>query len=128
MNVASDIIIGILSTFSSAAFEVDLIWYPSEQEFKNINLNNRTSDIFYVNMRTSLYWDENNYCNFMDIRIPSNEKYKGLIPLNTNYNLYFSNTSERDDDEMLNVFTNDLKMISLYPGLTFLNDYTNLNQ
>jgi hypothetical protein len=127
-NVLSDIGIGILSTFSAAAFEVDLGWYPSEQEFKKINLNNPTNDTIYVNMLTDVYWDENNYCDFMDIRIPPNEKCKVLVPLNANYNLYFSNTSESDDDEMLEIFTNDIKKVSLYPGLTLLNDSTNLNQ
>jgi hypothetical protein len=127
-NVVSDIGIGILSTFSSAAFEVDLGWYPSEQEFKNIKLNNPSNDTIYVNMLTDVYWDENNYCDFMDIRIPPNEKGKVLVPLNANYNLYFSNTAESDDDEMLEIFTNDIKKISLKPGLTVLNDSTNLKQ
>ena len=127
-NVASDIGIGILSAFSSAAFEVDLGWYPSEQEFKKIKLNNPTRDTVYVNMLTDVYWDENDYCDFMDIRIPPNENCKVLVPLNANYNLYFSNTSESDDDEMIEVFTNDIKNISLKPGLISLNDTTNLNQ
>lgn len=127
-NIASDIGIGILSTFSSAAFEVDLGWYPSEQEFKKIKLNNPSSDTIYVNMLTDVYWDENNYCDFMDIRIPPHEKCKVLVPLNANYNLYFSNTPQSDDDEMLEVFTNAIKKLTLTPGLTIINDSTMRNQ
>lgn len=126
-NVVSDIGIGILSTFSSAAFELDLNWYPSYQEFKKIKLSNPTNDTIYVNLLTDVYWDENNYCDFMDIRIPPNKKCKILVPLNANYNLYFSNTSKSDDDEMIEVYTNDIKKISLKPGLIFLNDTTNLD-
>lgn len=127
-NIASDIGIGILSTFSSAAFEVDLGWYPSEQEFKKIKLNNPSKDTIYVNMLTDVYWDENNYCDFMDIRIPPHEKCKVLVPLNANYNLYFSNTPQSDDDEMLEVFTNAIKKLTLTPGLTIINDSTMRNQ
>jgi len=125
-NVASDIGISILSTFSAAAFEVDLGWYPSEQEFKKIKLNNPSNDTIYVNMLTDVFWDENNYCDFMDIRIPPNEKCKVLVPLNANYNLYFSNTSASDDDEMMEVFTNDIKNVLLKSTLTLLNDSTHL--
>lgn len=127
-NVFSDISLGILSAISSETLDVNMGWYPSEQEFKKINLNNPTKDTIYVNMLTDVYWDEFDYCDFMDIRIPPYENCKVLVPLNANYNLYFSNTSENDDDEMLEIFTNDIKKISLTPGMTFLNDSIQLTQ
>ena len=117
---------GILSIFTDAALNVESSWVPSEQEFKKLNLINPTSDTIYVNMLTDVYWDEEDYCDFMDIRLPPKTNCKVLVPVNTNYNLYFSNTPESDDDEMLEIFTSDLKRVSLYPGLTIVNDTLNL--
>lgn len=127
-HVFDDILIGSLSIFSSAFLGTEVEWQPTEQQFKRLNLINPTSDTIYVNMLTDIYWNENNYCDFMDIRIPPNKNCKVLVPVNANYNLYFSNTPEKDDDEMLEIFTGRLKKISLQPGLTVLNDTINLNQ
>jgi hypothetical protein len=69
-------------------------------------------------MLTDFFWDEDNYCDFMDIRIPPKEKCKLLLPVDANYNVYFSATPEKDDDEHIEINTNDFKRISLYPGLT----------
>lgn len=117
-NVFADIGLTITSIFISSAVNVDLDMYPSGQDFKKLKIINPTSDTLYVNMLTDVYWDENNYCDFMDIRIPPNEKCKVLVPVDANYNLYFSNTPESDDDEMLEINTNEIRKISLYPGLT----------
>ncbi|NQU54737.1 MAG: hypothetical protein HQ522_19620 [Bacteroidetes bacterium] len=126
-NVLTDIGIGIISIFSSAALDVDFGWYPSEQEFKKIKLINPCSDTMYINMLTDVYWDKEDYCDFMDIRIPPKTTCKVLVPVNANYNLYFSKTPEDTDDEMLEIFTSDIKRISLYPGITVENDTINLN-
>ncbi|MCF6358511.1 MAG: hypothetical protein L3J54_11960 [Draconibacterium sp.] len=127
-NVVSNIANGIISIFTSAVFNIEAGWYPSEQEFKKIKLINPSTDTIYVNMLTDVYWDEENYCDFMDIRLPPKTDCKVLVPVNANYNLYFSNTIENDDDEMLEIFTTNLKKVSLYPGLTLLNDTVNLNR
>jgi hypothetical protein len=79
-------------------------------------------------MLADVYWDEENYCDFMDIRIPPHSNCKVLVPTDANYNLYFSNTQESEDDEKINFYTNGIKKISLYPGLTLNNDTINLNQ
>lgn len=125
-NIASNISLGILSIFTDAALNVESSWEPSEQEFKKLNLINPTNDTIYVNMLSDVYWDKEDYCDFMDIRLPPNSNCKVLVPVNANYNLYFSNTPENDDDEMLEIFTSDLKRVSLYPGLTIVNDTINL--
>jgi hypothetical protein len=127
-KVFSDVGLGVLSVFSSAALEVDLGWYPSEQEFKKMKLINPTADTMYINMLTDLFWDDDNYCDFMDIRIPPNTNCKVLLPVNANYNLYFSNTPENTDDEVMEISTSDFKKLSLYPGITVVNDTINLNQ
>ena len=117
-NVFADVGLTMASIFISTAVNVELGVYPTGQDFKKLRIINPTSDTLYVNMLTDVYWDENNYCDFMDIRIPPNEKCKMLVPVDANYNLYFSNTLESDDDEMLEINTNKVKKISLYPGLT----------
>ena len=117
-NVFADIGLTITSIFISSAINVDVGFYPEGQDFKKLKLANPTTDTIYVNMLTDVYWDEENYCDFMDIRIPPNEKCKILVPVDANYNLYFSTTPESDDDEMLQINTDDIKRISLYPGLT----------
>ncbi|HKI88467.1 MAG TPA: hypothetical protein VKA38_05520 [Draconibacterium sp.] len=117
-NVFADIGLTIASMFVMTAANVNLGLYPEGQDFKKLKLINPTSDTLFVNMLTDVFWDKENYCDFMDIRIPPNEKCKILVPVDANYNLYFSNTFKSEDDEMLEINTNEIKKISLYPGLT----------
>lgn len=117
-NIFADIGLTITSIFISTAVNIDLAMFPQGQDFKKLKIINPTADTLYVNMLTDVFWDEENYCDFMDIRIPPKEKCKVLVPVDANYNLYFSITPDSDDDEMLEINTNDLKKISLYPGLT----------
>ena len=121
-NVFGDIFVGISTACVSAALETDIEFYPSEQQFKKLKLVNPTNDTIYVNMLTDVYWDEDNYCDFMDIRIPPQMNCKVMVPVEANYNLYFSNTPQSDDDEILEIFTNNVKRISLKPGMTMLSD------
>lgn len=121
-KITSDIALGVLSVFSAAALDFEVGWVPSEQKFKKLNLINPTQDTIYINMLTDVVWDELDYCDFMDIRIPPKMECKVLVPMNANYNLYFSNTPQSDDDELLEIFTTDLNKISLYPGITATND------
>ncbi|MEN8118570.1 MAG: hypothetical protein ABFS16_16425 [Bacteroidota bacterium] len=127
-NVFCDIGSAITSVFAAALLDTDVGFYPSEQRFKKMNLVNQSNDTMYVNMLTDVYWDENDYCDFMDMRIPPGLKCKVLVPVEANYNLYFSNTPESDDDEMLEIYTSSINKIALYPGLTAVNDSTYLNQ
>lgn len=117
-NVLSDIFIGFSTACLSAALETEIEFYPTDQQFKKLKLVNPTNDTMYVNMLTDVFWDKDNYCDFMDIRIPPHMKCKVMVPLEANYNIYFSNTPESDDDEMLEIFTTNKKRISLKPGMT----------
>jgi len=121
-NVFSDIFLGISSTGVSMAFNSEILLFPVEQQFKKIKLLNPTPDTMYVNMLSDVYWDENDYCDFMDIRIPPQKTCKVMVPLDATYNLYFSNTVESDDDEMLEIQTNNIKNIVLKPGITFVEE------
>lgn len=121
-NVAVEVFSGILAGATTAAFDADFAYYPSGQQFKKINLINPTKDTMYVNMLCDVFWDEDNYCDFMDIRIPPKMDCKILVPIQANYNLYFSTTPESEDDEMFKFFTSDLKKIKLKPGMTVSND------
>jgi hypothetical protein len=117
-NIAKDISLGLFSACTAAALDVDFGYYPAEQQFRKLKLINSTTDTMYVNMLTDVFWDTNNYCDFTDIRIPPKKSTKILVPLGTNYNIYFSTTPQKDDDELLHIFTSDLKRISLSPQMT----------
>ncbi len=117
-NVFGDIGLFMANIFVMATLDVDAGLYPQGQEFKKIKLINPTKDTIYVNMLTDVYWDEDNFCDFMDIRIPGEKKCILLVPVNADYNVYFSSTPESDDDEMLEINTDNFKRLSLYPGLT----------
>lgn len=126
-NILSGIGLTVASLFILAAADYDPGLYPEEREFKKLKMINPSEDTIYVNMLTDVYWDEENYCDFYDIRIPPGEKCRVMVPVDANYNLYFSNTPESEDDELLEINTRDFKRISLYQGLTILNDSINLN-
>lgn len=117
-NVVGEIMVGIGSAFVGAMLECEVDYVPSEQQFKKIKLINPTNDTIYVNMLTDLVWDNKNYCDFMDIRIPPKLSCKVMVPMHAAYNLYFSNTPQSDDDEMIEIYTTDVKRFSLYPGMT----------
>ena len=121
-NVFSDVGLAFASLFVMAALDVEMDLGPKNQQFKKFKLINPTSDTLFVNMLADVYWDEENYCDFLDIRIPPKSHCKILIPTDSNYNLYFSNTKEESDDEMIEFYSNALKKINLYPGLTHPND------
>lgn len=121
-NVFCEVMAGIGSVFFAVATETEVAYVPADQQFKKLNLVNTSSDTIYVNMLTDLIWDKDDYCDFMDIRIPPNLNCKVLVPVNANYNLYFSNTPASDDDELLEINTSSLKKIALYPGLTSLSN------
>jgi len=121
-NVFSDIFFGMTTVVLSAALDTDIGFDPHEQSFKKLKLVNTSNDTMYVNMLTDLYWDENDYCDFMDIRIPPLKTCKVMVPMDATYNLYFSTTPEDNDDEMIEIFTTSFKRISLKPGMTMLSE------
>ncbi len=124
-NIFEDIMTGFGCILAGAVLETEIEFAPTDQQFKKLKLTNITGDTMYVNMLTDVYWDANNYCDFMDIRIPPHEKCKVMVPIDASYNLYFSTTARNDDDEMLEIFTTDIKKISLYPGITTIKDTIN---
>jgi hypothetical protein len=117
VNFFGDIIIASVSIASSTILSSEVEWQPTDQQLKKLKLLNPTSDTVYVNMLTDIYWDENNYCDFMDIRIPPKKNCKILVPVNAEYNVYFSNTAQNDDDELLQINTSEFKKISLKTGI-----------
>ena len=117
-NILTDIVCGIGSVAFAVATETEVAYVPADQQFKKLKLVNPTKDTIYVNMLTDLVWDDMGYCDFMDIRIPPEVNCKVLVPIGANYNLYFSNTPQSDDDELIEINTADLSKVSLYPGLT----------
>lgn len=121
-HVFADIGLSFLSLVSLAALDTDLDLFPSGKEFKTLKLINPTADTIYINMLTDLVWDKTDYCDFMDIRIPPKKKCKVLVPLDAVYNLYYSNTPESEDDELLEIFTSNIKKVEFNPGLPNIPD------
>jgi hypothetical protein len=115
-NTFGNIGLAVGSMVLSSAVDIEMDVFP-DREFKKLKLLNKSNDTLYVNMLTDIYWDEQNYCDFYDLRIPPHKKSKLLVPVDANYNLYFSNTSIDTDDELLEINTNDFYKIVLYPGL-----------
>ncbi|MDX8340332.1 hypothetical protein SLH46_14115 [Draconibacterium sp. IB214405] len=117
-NVFVDIMSGVGSVFVAAMLDCEVDYVPSDQEFKKLKLVNPTNDTLYINMLTDLVWDNENYCDFMDIRIPPKLNCKVMVPMHAAYHLYFSNTPESEDDEMIQIYTTDVKRFTLTPGMT----------
>lgn len=127
-NVFIDIMAGIGSVCVGAMLDTEVDYVPTDQQFKKLKLINPTTDTMYINMLTDLVWDNEDYCDFMDIRIPPKQKCKVMVPMHAAYHLYFSNTPQSDDDEMIEIFTTDVKRFSLYPGITLDGDSTALQK
>lgn len=118
-------IFNISSSVISAAFDSEFdVWIPEKQQLKKLNLINPTNDTIYVNMLSDVYWTDSVYCDFMDIRIPPKANFKILVPLDTNYNLYFSNTPQKTDDELMQLNTENVKEIKLNPETSLLSTST----
>lgn len=124
-NVFSDIFIGVSTAMLSATLDTDIEFEANDRSFKKLKLENTSNDTMYVNMLSDLYWDENDFCDFMDIRIPPKRTCKVMVPMDATYNLYYSTTPEGDDDELLEIFTNDFKKLQLKQGINKLKTETN---
>jgi hypothetical protein len=121
-HVFGDILMGSISVASSAFLGAEVEWQLTEQQFKKLNLKNPNPDTIYVNMLTDIFWDKNDYCDFMDIRIPPKETCRILVPVNAEYNVYFSKTLQSDDDEMVKINTSELTQIIFKPGITLTSE------
>jgi DNA uptake protein ComE-like DNA-binding protein len=106
--------------FLSVITNTDLVnVFLPEQKLRHLTL----ADTLQVNMLAGQARKDSQYCDFKDIRIPPGEKCRLLVPVNCNYNLYFSNTiNTEEDDELLEINTNSNPKIKLYPGMTNKSD------
>lgn len=106
-NVFGGILIGTVSLVASTYIGEEIVWEPTHQNFKKLRLINPTLDTLNVNMLTDVYLDKDDYCDFMDIRIPPAQNCRVLVPVNAVYQIYFSNTPQNDDDELLEINTSE---------------------
>ena len=114
-SVIADGLMAMFSVASAVVFETGVDWYPTETRFKKMMIRNPTKDTLYVNMLTDVFWDTNNYCDFMDIRIPPEKSCRILCPVDAEYNVYYSNTIQEDDDEMITINTSEKNKLTLNP-------------
>jgi len=123
-NIVGNALITTGSLFLSALLGGDLVYIPEdENQYKKVSLHNTSNDTLTVNMLTDYLMNDTTYCDFLDIRIPPGAKCRLLMPRGATYNLYFSNTPEPDDDEMIEINTRSKKRIVLYPGMTKVNNF-----
>lgn len=114
-NACGDVFLVFGSILFEATTGVYVGYMPEGQNFRRIKLVNPTSDTLYVNMLTDLYWDNENYCDFMDIRIPPGEKCRLLLPIDANYNIYFGATENPEEDKLLEFNTSLVRKVKLIP-------------
>ena len=117
-GVVIDVLLTIGSLIFSSATESDAIYFPQGQRFKRFKLINTATDTMYVNMLTDATWDNEDYCDFMDIRIPPEKRCKILVPIGVTYNIYFGVTNDPEKDELLEVNTHEARKVALTPGMT----------
>ncbi|MFZ5429949.1 MAG: hypothetical protein ACOZDD_06940 [Bacteroidota bacterium] len=123
-NVAMNAVITTGSVILSAITGGSNVYTPSGRELKKITFQNVSPDTLFVNLLTDFITRDNIYCDIMDIRIPPEKKCRLLLPNGIRYNVYFSNTPEPEDDEMIEVQTAGKRRIILYPGMTVPGDTT----
>jgi hypothetical protein len=121
-NVVSGIFLTLGSAIFGAATGVYVGYTPEGQNFKRLIIKNPSTDTMYVNMLTDVSWDNENYCDFMDIRVPPGKKCKVLVPLDVTYNIYFGNTDHPEKDELLEINTAEIRKITLFPKITLTGD------
>lgn len=118
-NIVGDTFITTGFLVLSAILGSDEIELPeSSRLFKTITLHNQSSDTMIINMLTDYILRDSIYCDIMDMRIPPNKKSRLLLPNGALYNVYFSNTPEPDDDEMIQYDTQSRRKLVLRPGMT----------
>ena len=117
-NVTGDILMIFGSAVLESATGVVTEYYPEGQTFKRLNFKNPTKDTLFVNMVTDVSWDNENYLDFMDIRIPPQDNCRLLLPIGINYNVYFGNTNNPENDELIEINTGLKRRFVLKPGMT----------
>lgn len=117
-NVIVDALFTTGSLMLSAIIGGGNLYTPDGNQFKKITLQNTSVDTLFVNMLTDFIIQDSIYCDIMDIRIPPLEKCRLLLPSGILYNVYFSDTHEPEDDEMIEINTSLKRRVILYPGMT----------
>lgn len=122
-NVVGGSFLTLASTVVAAFTGVLVSYIPEGQSLTHLALVNQSSDTLQVNMLTDQIWKDSIFCDFKDIRIPPGGKCRLLVPANSLYNLYFSNTiNTQEDDELLELNSSAKSKIFLYPGMTIQNN------
>lgn len=123
-NVIGSALLTTGSIIFSALIGSDEVAMPeSEKQLRKITLSNTSRDTLSINMLTDYMISDSTYCDFMNIRIPPGENCRLLMPYRAVYNLYFSNTPEPDDDEMVEINPGSRRKLILYPGMTKVNNF-----
>ena len=117
-NIALDAFITAGSVLVAAFTGVYINYVPENRQFSRVAIINPSEDTINVNMLTDLLLKDSTFCDFNGIVIPPGEKIRLLVPRGAAYHVYFSNTPEPDDDEMIGIHCDNKKKIYLSPGMT----------
>jgi len=104
--------------FSAILGSDDILLPKGRRAFKTITLHNQSPDTMIINMLTDFILRDSIYCDIMNMRIPPHKKGRLLLPNGALYNVYFSNTPEPGDDEMIQFDTHLKRKLALRPGMT----------
>lgn len=124
LNIA-EALLATGSLVLAAATEGEMVaaYVPEAKQFKKVNFENISADTLYINMLTDCRINENEFYDFMNIKLPPQKTCKLLMPIGIVYNVYFRNTPEpADSEEMIEVNSAGKRKISLYPGMTVRRD------
>lgn len=119
-----DVCLQFLNIITLTALDFDMNPETSHRQFKKFKIQNNSSDTLYVNMLSDYLWKENTYCDFRDVVILPKEKIKLLVPLETNFNVYFRAIEQDTIDEFIEINTSEIRRLGLSPGMTWVTDET----
>jgi len=118
-NTARNIALSIGSMVGALFTGVYVSFIPSERNMKRVALINQGTDTMQVNMLSGETGEAENYCDFLNIRIPPQKTCRLLVPESTMYNLYFREVNDTSDvDEVLELDVSEISKIRLAPGMT----------
>jgi len=115
VNLFRDVTFSVGGVFLYALTDGQVnVMYADEIQLKKFKLSNECADTLYVNMMSDMKWNDEEYCDFLDIRIPPHTTCKLLLPRHAHYNVYFRNTfNPTEQDRVIEIDTDRQKRLAI---------------
>ena len=119
-NIAVTSALSVGSVILSLITETEPIFQPTigSGAFKRVKLRNTSQDTLYVNMLSDYELSDSIFCDYMGIRIPPQKTCRLLIPHPSSYFIYFTDSTQPGNDEMIELQSSGKRKQVLYPGMT----------